>query len=410
MIPLKSVSLHRKRVLIRADLNVAVTDGKITSDERIRAALDTIRHALQQRAAVIVVSHFGRPAPGEYDERHSLQPVTQALQDLLGRPVRFERDWIEGVEVQPGEVVVCENVRFLTGETQCSDGLSRQLAQLCDVFVMDAFGAAHRKHASTVGVTKHVPVACAGVLFEREIQTLNRILLTPQKPLVSIVGGAKIEGKLQVLLRLCEISDTLIVGGGIANTFLAAAGCPVGRSLHEPELIATAAQILEQAAKTGCDVPLPGDAVVGAKTDAPSAEDVYETPFFSPYTSCAEKPISEVGPDEMILDVGSATAKCYAAVLAQAGTIVWNGPVGAFEHAPFTAGTQALADAIVNAAAFTAAGGGDTVAALEKYGIKDQISYVSTGGGAFLKYVESRELPALTALNAFAREDTALAG
>ncbi len=409
MIQLDSVSLRGKRVLIRADLNVAVASGQITSDERIRASLDTIRHALQHKAAVILVSHFGRPAPGEYDPRYSLRPVAQALQDMLGCPVRFEPDWIGGVAVQPGEVVLCENVRFLTGETQCSDVLSRQLAKLCDIFVMDAFGVAHRNHASTAGVMKHVSSACAGLLFEREVQTLSRILETPQKPLVSIVGGAKIEGKLQVLLRLCQISDALIVGGGIANTFLAAAGCSVGRSLHEPELMATAAQILEQAAKTGCDVPLPVDAVVGARADSPAA-DVYETPFFSPYTRCAEKPISEVGPDEMILDVGAATSQRYAAVLAAAGTIIWNGPVGAFEHAPFTAGTQDLADAIVSSSAFAAAGGGDTVAALEKYGIKDRISYVSTGGGAFLKYVESRALPALAALNEFDCPQQALAG
>ena len=416
MINLEQASLRGKRALVRADLNVSVSNGQITSTERVRASLDTVRYVLSQGASVMIISHFGRPKEGEFEVRYSLAGVREVLQSMLGKPVRFESNWIDGVQIKPGEVVLCENVRFLEGETECSDSLSQQLANLCDVYVMDAFGVSHRNHASTTGVMNYAPLACAGRLFQREIDTLSRILHATQQPLVSIVGGSKIQGKLQVLRQLCQKSQTLIVGGGIANTFLAATGKGVGRSLYEPDLLEVASEILEQAAKAGCCIPLPVDAVVGAKVDDlpisaggntnPADEvnlpdGVFQTPFFSPYTARIERNIDEVMCEEMILDIGPKTSAQYRRAIRNARTVIWNGPLGAFEYSGFEVGTRELADAIVGSSAFSVAGGGDTVAALEQFDMMNRISYVSTGGGAFLKYVETNSLPVLTALDRF---------
>ena len=384
MLELQQVDILEKRVMIRSDLNVSIQDGDISGKERIHASLKTVQYALEQNAAVLILSHFGRPEEGVFDPRFSLEPIARTLETLLGRDVKFVSNWIDGVSIQSGEVVLCENVRFHKGEISCDPSLSRRIADLCDVFVFDAFGAAHRHQASLTGVVEFVDAACAGLLFQHEIDSLDRALESPKKPFVSIVGGAKIQGKLQALKRLSTMSQYLIVGGGIANTFLAARGVNVGKSLYEPGLIGVAEEILDSAEAAGCEIPLPTDVIV-----APSLKDSNDT--------CA-KGIEELGENDMIFDIGEDTRDHYRSIIKKSGTIVWNGPVGAFETEPFDSGTRCIAESVAACKAFSVAGGGDTLAALEKFDIQDQISYVSTGGGAFLEYVQGSELPAVRAL------------
>lgn len=392
MIKLQQVELRGKRVLVRADLNVAVQDGDITSEARIRASLDTVKYVLDANASVLIVSHFGRPQEGRWEQQYSLAPVTQILEEMLNRKVLFVRDWIDGVAIEPGQVALCENVRFLEGETGCSRSLSRRMAKLCDVYVMDAFGTAHRNHASLTGIVEFVPVACAGLLSQHEINSLDKALESPDTPVVSIVGGAKIDGKLQALRRLCRTSQTLIVGGGIANTFLAAAGHSVGRSLYEPALVPEAIEILNEASCNDCDIPLPQDVIV-----APSLDGTQQV---------SEKDMQQVGELDMILDIGCTTRERYRSIIEHSGTIIWNGPVGVYETIPFDAGTRVVGQAVASSTAFSVAGGGDTLAALEQFGILEQISYVSTGGGAFLEYVQGNALCAIAALERHAERHT----
>jgi phosphoglycerate kinase len=375
------LDLSGKRVLIREDLNVPVKNGKVTSDIRIRASLPTIQKALEDGAAVILLSHLGRPVEGQYSEDASLKPVAEHLSELLDQPVRLEKDWLDGIDIKPGEVVLCENVRFSAGEGKDSDELGKKMAALCDIFVMDAFGTAHRAQASTHSVAKYAPVACAGPLLASELDALGKALETPVKPLVAIVGGSKVSTKLTVLKSLSEKVEQLIVGGGIANTFIAAAGFPVGKSLYEEDLIDEAKQLIEMAKRSGSDIPIPTD-VVCAKE-------------FSETAIASVKKVEDVEADDMIMDIGPETAKHYAQLLKSAGTIVWNGPVGVFEFDQFGNGTKSLATAIAESSAFSIAGGGDTLAAIDKYGINDQVSYTSTGGGAFLEIHEGKELPAV---------------
>jgi phosphoglycerate kinase len=378
------LDLSGKRVLIRQDLNVPVKNGKVTSDIRIQASVPTIQKALAGGAAVILLSHLGRPEEGQYAEDASLKPVAERLSELLGQPVRLEKDWLDGINIKSGEVVLCENVRFNVGEGKDSDELGRKMAALCDIFVMDAFGTAHRAQASTHSVAKHAPVACAGPLLASELDALGKALETPVKPLIAIVGGSKVSTKLTVLKSLSEKVDQLIVGGGIANTFIAAAGFPVGKSLYEEDLIEEAKQLIEMAKKNGSDIPIPVD-VVCAKE-------------FSETAIASVKKVEDVEADDMIMDIGPETAKRYAQLLKSAGTIVWNGPVGVFEFDQFGNGTKSLATAIAESSAFSIAGGGDTLAAIDKYGINDKVSYTSTGGGAFLEFLEGKELPAVSIL------------
>lgn len=386
---MQDLDLAGRRVLVREDLNVPIENGRVGSDARIRAALPTIRLALDKGAAVLLMSHLGRPKEGEFDPAFSLAPVARHLGELLGQPVRLAQDWLDGVEVAPGEVVLCENVRFNPGEKKDDEGLARRMAALCDVFVMDAFGTAHRAQASTHGVARFAPVACAGPLLAAELEALGRALRDPARPLVAIVGGSKVSTKLTVLDTLLERVDQLIVGGGIANNFIAAAGHGVGRSLLEPDLLDETRRLVAKAGARGAAIPLPTDVVVAAGLEAQHPADI--------------RAVDAVGAEEMILDVGPATAAAYADILARAGTIVWNGPVGVFEDARFAAGTRALAEAVAASPAFSIAGGGDTLAALDAFGLTDRVSYVSTGGGAFLEFLEGRTLPAVAALEARAR-------
>ncbi|MGI6408323.1 MAG: phosphoglycerate kinase [Thiopseudomonas sp.] len=379
VLKMTELDLAGKRVLIREDLNVPVKDGKITSDARIRASLPTIRLALKKGAAVLVCSHLGRPEEGVFSEENSLAPVAAHLSEALGCEVPLVRDYLNGVEVKPGEVVLLENVRFNTGEKKNTDELAQKYAALCDVYVMDAFGTAHRAQASTHGAGKFAAVACAGPLLAAELEALGKALNKPAKPMAAIVAGSKVSTKLDVLNSLAEICDQLIVGGGIANTFLAAAGLPVGKSLYEPELVETAKAI---AAKVS--VPLPVDVVV-AKAFAADAE-------------ATVKAVADVAEDDMILDIGPQTAANFAELLKTAKTVLWNGPVGVFEFDQFAGGTQVLAEAIAASDAFSIAGGGDTLAAIDKFGVADKISYISTGGGAFLEFVEGKVLPAVEML------------
>lgn len=378
------LDLSGKRVLIRQDLNVPVKNGQVTSDIRIQASVPTIQKALAAGAAVMVMSHLGRPEEGHYDEAASLKPVAERLSSLLGKPVRLEKDWIDGVTIAPGEVVLCENVRFNVGEEKNSDALGQKMAALCDVFVMDAFGTAHRAQASTHSVAKFAPIVCAGPLLASELDALGKALETPTKPLIAIVGGSKVSTKLTVLKSLSEKVDQLIVGGGIANTFIAAMGFPVGKSLYEPDLIDEAKRLIEAAKRAGSDIPIPTD-VVCAKE-------------FSDTAIATVKKVADVEADDLILDIGPDTAAKYAEILKSAGTIVWNGPVGVFEIEQFGNGTKVMADAIAASSAFSIAGGGDTLAAIDKYGIEDKVSYTSTGGGAFLEFLEGKELPAVEIL------------
>jgi phosphoglycerate kinase len=380
------LDLAGKRVLIREDLNVPVHDGQVSSDARIRAALPTLQHAIKAGARVFVMSHLGRPEEGVFSEDASLAPVARRLGELLGRPVPLKRDWLEGVDCAPGELVLCENVRFNKGEKKDAEALARKLAALCDIYVMDAFGTAHRAEASTHGVARFAPVACAGPLLVAELEALERALAHPARPLVAIVAGSKVSTKLTVLESLLDKVDKLIVGGGIANTFLAATGVAVGKSLHEAEMLDMARKLLDKARARGAEIPLPTDVVVAREFAATAHADV--------------RPIAEVGADEMILDIGPDTAERFAGLLQQAGTILWNGPVGVFEFDQFGEGTRAIAEAIARSSAYSLAGGGDTLAAIEKYGVADGISYISTGGGAFLEFVEGKALPAVAALEA----------
>ena len=376
--------LRNKRVLIREDLNVPVRDGVVTSDARIRAALATIRYALDQHARVFVLSHLGRPEEGREDPALSLAPVAVRLSELLGKPVPLRKAWLDGVECAAGSAVLCENVRFNRGEKRDDEQLARRMAALCDVFVMDAFGTAHRAEASTHGVARFAPVACAGPLLVGELEALERALEQPARPLVAVVGGAKVSTKLTVLESLLGRVDQLIVGGGIANTFLAASGVAVGKSLHEAQMLDVARRLMELAVRRGASIPLPVDVVVGKEFAATAHADV--------------RPANEVRPDEMILDIGPDSADRCSELLQSAGTIIWNGPVGVFEFEQFGEGTRAVALGIARSKAFSLAGGGDTLAAIEKYGVEDGICYISTGGGAFLEFVEGRPLPAVTVL------------
>jgi len=382
MIRMADVDLVDKRVLIREDLNVPVADGKVTSDARIRAALPTIEAGLEAGAAVMLMSHLGRPVEGQPDDKFSLRPVADKLSRLLDREVPLVDDWIDGVDIEPGQVVLLENVRFLAGEKACDEALAQKMAALCDVFVMDAFGTAHRAQASTYGVAEHAAIACAGPLLATELDALAKALDNPARPLVAIVGGSKVSTKLTVLDALAGIVDCLIVGGGIANTFIAAAGHGVGKSLYEADMLDIARQ-LASPQEGRAEIPVPTDVVV--------AEEFANV-------GGTTKIVDTVASDEMILDIGPETAAHFAAIIASAGTVIWNGPVGVFEFDNFGAGTEALAEAIAASEAFSVAGGGDTLAAIDKYGVAERISYISTGGGAFLEFVEGKKLPAVEIL------------
>ncbi len=384
VIKMADLDLNGKRVLIREDLNVPVKEGKVTSDARIRAALPTIKLALEKGAKVMVMSHLGRPTEGEYDEAFSLAPVVNYLNDALEQTVRLEKDYLEGVDVADNEVVVFENVRFNAGEKKNDEVLSKKLAALCDVYVMDAFGTAHRAQASTHGVGLFADVACAGPLLAAELDALGKALDNPARPLVAIVGGSKVSTKLTVLDSLSKVVDQLVTGGGIANTFIAAAGYPVGKSLFEADLIDEANKLSAAAKANNGEIPVPTDVVVGNE--------------FSESAVATLKDVNEVTDEDMIFDIGPDTANQLAKIIANAGTVVWNGPVGVFEFDQFGNGTRAIADAIANSSAFSIAGGGDTLAAIDKYGIADKVSYISTGGGAFLEFLEGKKLPAVAML------------
>ncbi|SAL09054.1 phosphoglycerate kinase [Caballeronia cordobensis] len=374
-----------KRVFIRADLNVPQDDdGNITEDTRVRASVPAIKAALDAGAAVMVTSHLGRPTEGQFKPEDSLAPVAKRLSELLGRDVPLVADWVDGVNVQPGNVVLLENCRVNKGEKKNDDGLAQKLAKLCDIYVNDAFGTAHRAEATTHGIAKYAPVACAGPLLAAELDALGKALGNPKRPLVAIVAGSKVSTKLTILKSLAEKVDQLIVGGGIANTFMLASGLKIGKSLAEADLLGEAKEIIEQARTRGASVPIPSD-VVTAKEFAPTAK-------------AQTKPVADVADDDMILDIGPDTAKALAAQLETAGTIVWNGPVGVFEFDQFGNGTKTLAAAIANSSAFSIAGGGDTLAAIAKYDIADKVSYISTGGGAFLEFLEGKTLPAVEVL------------
>jgi len=375
------LNLSGKRVLIRQDLNVPIKDGEIVSDIRIQASLPTIQQALDGGAAVILLSHLGRPTEGEFEQAYSLEPVAGCLGQLLDKPVTLISNWLEGVEVKPGEVVLCENVRFNPGEKKDDENLARKMAALCDIFVMDAFGTAHRAQASTHGVAQFAPVACAGPLLVNELDALGKALANPAKPMVAIVGGAKVSSKLTVLESLTGVVDQLIVGGGIANTFLAAAGYSVGKSLYEKDLIETAKALMEKT-----DIPLPTDVVVAKEFSEDAVAEI--------------KAVADLEDNDMILDIGPESSAKLAEILKSAKTIVWNGPVGVFEFDQFGEGTKIISKAIAESPGFSIAGGGDTLAAVDKYHIKDKVSYISTGGGAFLEFLEGKKLPAVAVLEA----------
>ena len=380
------LDLAGKRVMIREDFNVPLNAGRVTSDARLKAALPTIQMALDGGAAVILLSHLGRPVEGQYKEEFSLAPVASHLSGLLHKPVRLQKNWLDGLDIKPGEVVLCENVRFNPGEKSNDEALAKTMASLCDVFVMDAFGTAHRAQTSTEGVIRFAPTACAGPLLSRELFALHRALTNPARPMLAIVGGSKVSTKVTVLEALMSVVDELIVGGGIANTFIAASGYDVGKSLYEPDLIHEAQRLIRMAHKEGGEIPIPKDVVVATS--------------FSADAKAFVRPVNEVQPHEMILDIGPVTAAKYAAMIQNAGTVIWNGPVGVFEFKAFAAGTRAIADAIEISAAFSLAGGGDTLAAIDQFNVAEGISYISTGGGAFLEFVEGKKLPAVAALEA----------
>ncbi|WP_077286297.1 phosphoglycerate kinase [Cognaticolwellia aestuarii] len=389
VIKMTDLALSNQRVLIREDLNVPVKDGKITSDARLRAALPTLKLALEAGAKVMVMSHLGRPIEGEYNPEFSLQPVADYLAAALNVPVRLAKSYLDGVEVNVGELVLFENIRFNEGEKNNNDELSKKLAALCDVFVMDAFGTAHRAQASTHGVAKYAPTACAGPLLAGELAALSKALDNPARPLVAIVGGSKVSTKLTVLDSLAGIVDQLVVGGGIANTFIASQGHNVGKSLFEADLIDEAKRLTKQANDNNGSIPVPTDVVVGQE--------------FSETAQATLKNVNEVADGDMIFDIGPDSAKALAEIIANAGTVVWNGPVGVFEFDQFGQGTETIARAIADSKAFSIAGGGDTLAAVDKYGIAEQVSYISTGGGAFLEFLEGKKLPAVEILEARAK-------
>lgn len=392
LVKMSDISLRDKRVLIREDLNVPIIDGIITSDQRLQAALPTLRAALDEGAAVMVLSHLGRPEEGRFDKRFSLKPVADYLEAHLDYPVRFVTDYLDGIEVNPGELVLCENIRFNLGEKANDSGLAQKLASLCEVFIMDAFGTAHRAQASTYGVAKYAPIAAAGPLLVRELEALQHVLKNPLKPIIAIVGGAKISTKLTLLRQLIDKVDYLIPGGGIANTFLKARGYEIGVSLCEDQLLQEAREILELAAEKNCQIPLPTDVVVGKA--------------FSDSCPAFNKSLANVASDDMIMDIGPDTVSRYVDIIDSAKTIIWNGPVGVFEFPQFSYGTRALAIAIANSDAFSIAGGGDTLAAIDQYDLTQQISYISTGGGAFLEFLEGKTLPAVAILEERAKEPT----
>lgn len=384
MLKMSELDIAGKRTMIRLDLNVPVEDGRVTSDARIKATLPTITAALEAGAAVILLSHLGRPTEGQFEEQFSLAPIARHLSVLLNQDVRLVSDWLNGVDVAPGEVVLCENVRFNAGESADNEVLSKRIAALCDVFVMDAFGTAHRAQASTHGVAKFASVACAGPLLVAELDALGKAMDEPARPVVAIVGGSKVSTKLTVLEELAKHVDSMIVGGGIANTFIAAAGYPIGKSLYEETMLPQAKKLTVES-----KIPLPLD-VVNATA-------------FSADADAIPRELAETKADEMILDVGPKTSALYAEIIANAGTIVWNGPLGVFEIDQFGNGTRELGEAIANSKAFSIAGGGDTLAALEKYGLSDRMSYISTGGGAFLEFLEGKKLPAVKVLESRAK-------
>ncbi|TYT25772.1 phosphoglycerate kinase [Luteimonas viscosa] len=380
------LDLAGKRVLIRQDLNVPIDNGEITSEQRITASIPTLKLALERGAAVMVMSHLGRPKEGQWSEEDSLAPVARRLGELLSMKVPLVRDWVDGVEVESGRLVLLENCRMNPGEGKDSEELAKKYAALCDVFVMDAFGTAHRAQASTHGVIRFAKQAAGGPLLMAELDALAKALDNPARPLLAIVAGSKVSTKLELLSNLVGKVDQLIVGGGIANTFIAAQGLPVGKSLHEPDLLDTARQIMADAKARGADIPVPTDVVVATQ--------------FHPDAEATVKAVADVADDELILDIGPETAARYAAMIGEAGTVVWNGPVGVFEFEAFGKGTQTLARAIAASGAFSIAGGGDTLAAVDKYGIAGDVSYISTGGGAFLEFLEGKTLPAVAALEA----------
>jgi phosphoglycerate kinase len=385
VIKMTDLDLKGKRVLIRADLNVPVKDGKVTSDARITASMATINYALKAGARVMVTSHLGRPEEGVYSEENSLKPVANDISTKLGKPVRLIKDWVDGgFEVAPGELVLLENCRFNKGEKKSLDETSKKYAALCDIFVMDAFGTAHRAEASTHGVAKFAPIACAGILLTEELEALTKALLSPARPMVAIVGGSKVSTKLTVLESLSEKCEQLVVGGGIANTFLKAAGKNVGKSLCEDDLVPTAQALMKKMTARGATIPIAKDVVVGKKFDANEP--------------AVLKDANAVADDDMIFDIGPKSAQELADIIMKAGTVVWNGPVGVFEFDQFGEGTKTVAMAIANTKAFTLAGGGDTIAAIQKYDIFDKISYISTAGGAFLEFLEGKTLPAVEIL------------
>ena len=385
VIKMTDLDLHGKRVLIRQDLNVPIKDGKVTSDKRIVASLPTIEHAMNAGAKVMVMSHLGRPTEGEYDEQFSMIPVGDHMSALLGHNVEMVKDWVNGVgSMNNGDVVLCENVRFNAGEKKNDDELSKKMAALCDIYVMDAFGTAHRAQASTHGAGKFAPAACAGPLLAGELEALGKALDEPARPMAAIVGGSKVSTKLTVLESLSGVVDQLIPGGGIANTFIAASGYNVGKSLYEEDLVPEAKRLMEAARAKGRDIPVPTDVVVGKE--------------FSETAEATVKKVEDVEDDDMIFDIGPDTAARFAEMMKSAGTIVWNGPVGVFEFDQFGEGTRTLGLAIAASDAFSIAGGGDTLAAVDKYGIADKVSYISTGGGAFLEFLEGKKLPAVKML------------
>lgn len=385
VIKLIDLDLKGKRVFIRADLNVPIDNGKVTSDARITASMATINHCLDQGAKVMVTSHLGRPEEGVWSEENSLSPVAENISERLGKPVRLIKDWVDGgFDVAEGELVVLENCRINKGENKNLDETAKKYAALCDVFVMDAFGTAHRAQASTYGIAKYAPVACAGILLTEELEALTKALLSPARPMVAIVGGSKVSTKLTVLESLSEKVDQLVVGGGIANTFLKADGNNVGKSLCEDDLVPTAKSLMDKMLKRNASIPIAVDVVVGKQFDANEP--------------AVLKDVREVNDDEMIFDIGPKSAQELADIIMRAGTVVWNGPVGVFEFDQFGSGTKTIAQAIADTNAFTLAGGGDTIAAIQKYGIYDKVSYISTAGGAFLEFLEGKKLPAVEIL------------
>jgi phosphoglycerate kinase len=385
VLKMSNLDLNSKRVLMRVDFNVPTDDnGNITDDTRIRAALPGIKQAIAAKARLILMSHLGQPEEGKFDPEFSMVKVAEHLAKLLGQPVRLEKDWLNGVHVAPGEVVLTENVRFNKGEKKDNEELAKKMAALCDIFVMDAFATAHRAQASTHGVGKYALISCAGPLLTAELEALSRALEKPEHPMLAIVGGSKVSTKSQVLEALLKKVDLMIVGGGIANTFIAAAGYKIGKSLYEADFVEKAKELMAAAKQRGAEIPIPVDVVVAKE--------------FSKDAKATLKKVSEIADDEMILDVGPETSKKFAEIIAKAKTIVWNGPVGVFEFEQFSAGTKALATAIAQSSAFSIAGGGDTVAAIEQFKVADKISYISTGGGAFLEFLQGDKLPAVSML------------